>query len=399
VREPARSRATSIAAAASRPMRWGCGGCRSWSRSTGASPPPLRGERRRRLIVEIDHAARGAALADQARQSSAKRRRRPPLRVVCGPKLTRTTSRAAARPSPWRQDVAGLEAARRAGAAGRDGDAGQSNWMSCALDGDARHAVGADGRDARRAPPTISPPARPGCLRPAARAARAARPAIPTASSAAAMPMMPGGSACRGDSPAPGRRPLEQAEVRPAARRCRAGRRTCGRRCDHVGVGQRQLAGALRAVGEQQAARAPSPRARSPERLEDAGLVVGVLDATSGRGAVEARTGRGRRSRCAVTAALRRRARCGARHHARRRRRSAARPSRARSAIASASLAPGGEDQSRPAQRRRDPLAAHPPAPPWPPGLRHGASSDCAQRSSASAIAARAAGRIGVVAA
>ena len=47
---------------------------------------------------------------------------------------------------------------------------------------------------------------------------------------------------------------------------------------DEVGIGQRQLARALRAIGQQQRARRANCRGNPVERLDDAGLVVDLLD-------------------------------------------------------------------------------------------------------------------------
>ena len=129
-------------------------------RARAASPPPLRA----RAASSPDNRDRSCRAprrfaAQRAPLRRARRRSRP--RWSSRPKLTRITSRAAVlAPAHGGQHMAGLEAARRAGAAGRDGDAGEVELDQLRGAGHARHPIGSRWSAIRGASPaTTSPPA------------------------------------------------------------------------------------------------------------------------------------------------------------------------------------------------------------------------------------------------
>ena len=177
----------------------------------------------------------------------------------------------------------------------------------------------------------------------------------------------------------------------------------CADNGDEIGVGQRHLAGALRAIGEQQRAGVADRRAMAVERLDHAGLIVDLLDGDQRRPVGQHRVERrlvdqpvraDRNDRALRAHRMRHDGMLGRAMRPARRRRARRRGDRDRLARA------GGEDDvMTPAERLGDasPRASSSTA-------RAARPSACgelglAQRSSAAAIAARASGSTGVVAA
>ena len=149
---------------------------------------------------------------------------------------------------------------------------------------------------------------------------------------------------------------------------------------DEVGIGQRQLAGGLRAIGKQQRSRAPHGLSNAIERLDHAGLVIDMLDrdqrGTFGQIRCRARPDRSRHPHRPAAGPRFGAHRRDAPHHARSRHSSSSRHlRRGLAAIAIASLAPEVKMTScRQPSASRDRLASPAPAQPARRVRRHGAS-------------------------
>ena len=122
--------------------------------------------------------------------------------------------------------------------------------------------------------PMTTPPARLHALvEPGAQARRAGPCRRACAASAAAKASaLPARPAFRGDSPSPARRPASSVARSRTSRAPIPGGppSLCAASGDEIGVGQRQFARALRAIGEQQRTRVADPRREPVERLNDA---------------------------------------------------------------------------------------------------------------------------------
>jgi hypothetical protein len=173
--------------------------------------------------------------------------------------------------------------------------------------------------------------------------------------SAAAIAGAPAGSRCRGDSPAPARRSARASRDRDQQRAdARRPAELVRRDGDEVGVRQRQLAGTLRAVGQQQRSGARDPLRNLVDRLDHAGFIVDLLDGDQRRPAGSASSSAPRSiSRRHRPGELRAPPSPPAPHHARSRR-AARRHLRARGDRDRLARAGGEDDVMPPAERIGD---------------------------------------------
>ncbi len=194
---------------------------------------------------------------------------RSPPRWCRGPKLTRMTEPATSGGTPIAASTsARLHLARRAGAARRHGDAGQVELDQLAGAGRAGHRYRADRRLCARSSADHRPPA--AAIAASSLRAKLGQPGIASAkaatASAAANPLRPailGAAAIALLLPAARaqRRDIAHQQRahawRPAELVCRDG--------DEIGVRHRDLAGGLRAIGQQQRSCRADLSARSPQ--------------------------------------------------------------------------------------------------------------------------------------